>query len=189
MRIAARRLIEAKHQDGPTEPFASHTALAARQTDIHGFICEQTDDAKTAALLQGLVWVRLPDALPPPQSAGPVTTQTRKPPLPVAYGVIKPFFVAASLLRFLNRLPEEGRWILPEEIPRLLAAGQVQQALTIAWRRSRITGLGWPVGPCPDPSGTNGPRLLAALTIPIQAGDLARLLPRVEDQIPESAQS
>lgn len=189
VRIAGRRLIEAKREDDATEPFASHTALAARQTDIHGFLCEQTDDAKTAALLQGLVWVRLPDALPPPPSAGSVTTGIRKPPLPVIYGVIKPFFVAASLLRFLKRLPENGRWALPEEIPLLLAAGQLQPALAIAWRRSRIAGLGWPVGACPDTPAVDGTRLLAALTIPIQAADLACLVPRAKTQDPEAAQS
>ena len=189
VRIAGRRMVEAKRQDGATEPFGSHTALAARQRDITGLLCRHTDDARVSALLQGLVWIRLPDALVPSQRTAAGIIRRGGSPVTVAYRVIKPFFASASLLRILNRLPEEGRWTLPEEIPRLLAAGKVQQALTVAWRRSRIAGLGWPVGVCPETAGMDGARLLAALTIPIQPADLARLLPRVENQEPEATQS
>jgi CRISPR-associated protein Csx17 len=108
--------------------------------------------------------------------------------MPVAYGVLKPFFASASLLRYLGRLTEDAHWVLPQEIPRLLASGKVQHALAIAWRRSRIAGLGWPLGTCPKTAEADGPRLLAALVVPLQTAELAHLLPRVEDQDPEVVQ-
>jgi CRISPR-associated protein Csx17 len=184
VRIAGRSIMDAQRQGGTAEPFDSPAALGARATDVHALLSNGTDDARIASLLQGLVWVRLPEALaqgaPNADSPGP---------LPLAYRLTKAFFTPASLLRYLDRLPAEGRWALPQEIPRLLAAGQVQKALEVAWRRSRIAGLGWPVGDCPQDAGSDGPRLLASLAIPIQPADLARLLPRVADQEPEPAQS
>jgi CRISPR-associated protein Csx17 len=184
VRIAGRRLMDTQRQSGEPEPFDSPAPLGARTTDVHAFLAEGTDDARIASLLQGLVWVRLPETLPQgvPNADGPA-------PMPLAYRLTKAFFTPASLLRYLDRLPAEGRWALPQEIPRLLAAGQVQKALEIAWRRSRIAGLGWPAGGCPQDAGANGPRLLASLAIPIQPADLARLLPRVADQEPEPAES
>jgi CRISPR-associated protein Csx17 len=189
VRIAGRRMMDAQRQVGAPEPFDSPAWLGAGRTDVHAFLSNQTDDARIASLLQGLVWVRLPEALPQPQSRAGAPNGGRPAPMPVAYSMIKPFFTSASLLRYLDRLPAEGRWVLPQEITRLLAAGQVQKALEVAWRRSRIAGLGWPVGTCPQDAGANGPRLLASLAIPIQPAHLARLLPRVADQEPESAQS
>lgn len=183
VRIAGRRIIDAQHQGGASEPFDSPAPLGARTADVHSFLSDETDDARIASLLQGLVWVHLPEALPQATSnaEGPA-------PMPLAYRLTKGFFTAASLLRYLDRLPVESRWALPQEVPRLLAAGQVQKALEVAWRRSRIAGLGWPAGVCPHDAGADGPRLLASLAIPIQPADLARLLPRVEGQQPEPAQ-
>jgi CRISPR-associated protein Csx17 len=184
VRISGRRILDAQRPGGTSEPFDSPAPLGARTADVHAFLSEETDDARIASLLQGLVWVRLPEAL-----AQGVPNADNAAPMPLAYRLTKAFFTPASLLRYLDRLPAEGRWALPQEIPRLLAAGQVQKALEVAWRRSRIAGLGWPVGTCPQDAGANGPRLLASLAIPIQPADLARLLPRVADQEPEPAQS
>ena len=184
VRIAGRRMIDAQRQGGASEPFDSPAPLAARTADVHAFLSEGTDDARIASLLQGLVWVRLPEAL-----AQAVPNADNPASMPLPYRLTKAFFTSASLLRYLDRLPAEARWALPQEIPRLLAAGQVQEALEVAWRRSRIAGLGWPAGGCPQDAGVNGPRLLTSLAIPIQPADLARLLPRVADQEPEPAQS
>jgi len=176
--------MDAQRQGGTAEPFDSPAALGARATDVQAFLSNGTDDARIASLLQGLAWVRLPEALAQgaPNADSPAS-------LPLAYRLTKAFFTPASLLHYLDHLPAEGRGALPQEIPRLLAAGQVQKALEVAWRRSRIAGLGWPVGDCPEDAGSDGPRLLASLAIPIQPADLARLLPRVADQEPEPAQS
>lgn len=183
VRIAERRLVEAQRTDAATEPFGSPAALGARRTDLLAFLSKGTDDIRIASLLQGLVWVRFPEAL----DASPPGAEVAV-PMPVAYGVLKPFFASASLLRYLGRLPENTRWVLPQEIPRLLASGKVQHALAIAWRRSRFAGLGWPLGTCPKTAEANGPRLLAALVVPLQTTELAHLLPRVEDQEPEVVQ-
>ncbi len=182
VRIAERRMIEAQRRDDAPEPFGSHAALGARRIDIHAFLADRTDDSHIASLLQGLVWLRLPEALPRLEHGAESVTESGAAPLPIAYSIIKPLFASASLLRHLDRLPADVRWTLPQEIPHLLAAGQVQKALAISWRRSRIAGLGWPAGTCPESSDTDGARLLAALSIPIQPADLTRILPRVEDK-------
>jgi len=185
--IVERRMVEAQRRGGTAEPFASHAALGARRTDVHQFLAERTDDTKIAGLLQSMIWVDLPDAVPQAPLERRAETIRLPAPLPIAYSVLKPFFGSASLLRYLNRLPPDARWFLPQEIPRLLVSSQIPKALETAWRRSRIAGLGWPVGDCPKTPYTDGPRLLAALSIPIQAADLASLLPRVQDQAPTTA--
>lgn len=188
VRVAERRLVEAQRTDAATEPLGSPVALGARRSDLFAFLSKGTDDTRIVSLLQGMVWVRLPDALAASPHGTEAATNGALAPMPVAYGVLKPFFASASLLRDLRRLPEDARWVLPQEIPRLLTAGKVQEALAIAWRRSRIAGLGWPVGACPKTAEADGPRLLAALAVPLQTAELARLLPRVEDQEPETVQ-
>ena len=185
--VAERRMVEAQRRDGAAEPFASYAALGARRTEIHRFLSEQTNDTKITGLLQALVWAQLPEALPQPPVGGTVETAGRPAPLSVVYRIFKPLFASSSLLRTLNRLPEDARWALPQEIPRLLTTDRVGKALEIAWRRSRIAGLGWPVGTCPEAAEAKGPRLLATLTIPVQPADLARLLPRMEDHESKAA--
>uniref|UniRef100_UPI0025F7F451 type I-G CRISPR-associated protein Cas8g1/Csx17 n=1 Tax=uncultured Thiodictyon sp. TaxID=1846217 RepID=UPI0025F7F451 len=187
VRIAVRRIVTTNRQDHAGEPFTSLAALGARQSDIQAFLCEETDDEKVASLLQGLVWVKMPPGLPhfPPEPE--VIADDNPTPPPICYRVMKPFFASMWLLHYLNRLPQDRGPLLPDEMPRLLIAGKVPEALATAWRRSRINGLGWPVGACPIGPKMNGPRLLAALTIPIQSADLAQLLPRVQDQERETA--
>jgi len=189
MRIAERRIIESKRKDHTGEPFHSLATLGARQADIQAFLSEKTDDGRIAALLQSLVWVDMPNSLPYYSVESEIVADKGLTPIPIAYRVLKPFFAPLSLLRYLNRLPKESRWVVPDEIPRLLSAGRVNDALVIAWRRSRVCGLGWPIGGCPNTPKINAHRLLAALTIPIQPTDLSRLLPPVEDQEPEPAQA
>lgn len=179
--VVERRVIEAQLQESAREPFASRSRMGARLADIQAFLSGQTDDARIAALLQGLVWAKLPEALAPATSG-----RTNGASVPTAYAVLKPFFTPPALLKHLGRLPEDAHLTLPGELPRLLAAGQVPKAYDIAWRRARIAGLGWPKGEVPQTSALNGPRLLAALAIPLEAAALAQLLPRAENLQPES---
>jgi CRISPR-associated protein Csx17 len=179
--IVARRVVEAVRSEGGQEPFAAPTKLGATNRDLAAFLATEAYDAGIAALVRGLVWARLPDALPPaPKASNPVATSRCT--LPVAFGILKPFFVGSGLLRELNRLPQDAAWTAPSEIPRLLVAGQVQDALSIAWRRSHTAGMGWPQGACPLAPALDGPRLLAALMTPLQRADLAQLVPRKEEQ-------
>jgi CRISPR-associated protein Csx17 len=180
VRIVERRVIETQRQETARDPFAGRTRLGARLADIEALLSGQTDDARIAALLQGLVWAKLPETLAPATKvrAGGAS-------VPTAYAVLKPFFTPPALLKHLGRLPEDSHLTLPGELPRLLAGGQVQKAQDVAWRRARIAGLGWPSGDAPQSPALNGPRLLAALAIPLEPAALAQILPRVEDPQPE----
>lgn len=189
VRIAERRIIETKRRGDVADPFGNSRMLGGKSADIHRFIADPTVDARTAALLQGLIWVRLTDELNKLSANKAPVAEESPAVMPIAYRIIKPCFMDMSLLSYLHVLPKESRWNLPPEIPRLLCAGRVQEALACAWRRSRIAGLGWPVGACPRTIDVSGPRLLAALIIPLQPADLARLFPRVEHSEPESPQS
>lgn len=180
-RVVDRRFIEAtKRLD--IEPFTGRTRLGARLSDIQAFLNRQTDDALIAALLHGLIWADLPDDLPDHSS---LASEADSPPAPpLAYAVCKPYFTAPALLKHLGRLPQDARFNLPGELPRLLAANRVDAALAVAWRRGHIDGLGWPGGETPQSAYPDGPRLLAALAIPIQSAALLHLLPRTEEPQP-----
>lgn len=180
MRVVERRGIEA--QRGPAfHPFESKTRLGAGLSNIQAFLDQKTDDGLIADLIQGLIWADLPDALPPSAAEG---EEGMAPPLPAAYAVCKPFFASVELLKYLGRLPQDARLATPPELSRLLAAGQTRLAVEQAWRRNRIAGLGWPQGGAPQTPNLDGPRLLAALAIPLQSGALLELLPRLATQPP-----
>lgn len=179
VRVVERRVIEAQ-RNRELQPFDGNARLGARLSDIQAFLNRQTDDGLIAALLHGLVWAELPEALPFASAEEEGATIA----LPMAYSVCKPCFTPPNLLKYLGRLPQDGRLILPDELPRLLAAGQAEKALPLAWRRGRIAGLGWPRGEAPQTPTLDGPRLLAALAVPIQSTALLRLLPRVEEPQP-----
>lgn len=176
VRVVERRVIEAQ-RNPELQPFNGNARLGARLSDIQAFLDRQTDDGLIAALLHGLVWAELPDSLLPSHAGGEGTTIA----LPAAYAICKPCFTPPDLLKFLGRLPRDTSFILPGELPRLLAAGQAEKALPLAWKRGRIAGFGWPRGEAPHPPALDGPRLLAALAVPIQSSALLRLLPRIEE--------
>jgi len=174
VRLIERRMIEAR-RDAEPEPFQSHASLGAGLSDIEGFLRGRTDDGMIAGLLLGLTWAVLPDALPPARE------EVASAAIPIAYAVCKPFFTAPALLKAIDRLPADARFNLPGELPRLLAANQTQRALTLAWRRAHIAGLGWPRGDPPQCPSFDGARLLAALVVPLRPDALRKLLPRAED--------
>jgi CRISPR-associated protein Csx17 len=178
VRVVERRVIEAQRGEG--EPFSAYARLGARRADIQAFLSGYTDDGRIAALLHGLIWTDLPDELVPVQEAPALL-----PALAVIYAILKPFFTPSALLVRLGRLPEGARLPLLAELPRLLAANQVRKAQQLAWHRARIAGLGWPKGDTPHAAILDGPRLLAALSIPIEPVALAHLLPRAEDLQPD----
>jgi CRISPR-associated protein Csx17 len=179
VRVVERRVIEAQ-RNPELQPFNGNARLGARLSDIQAFLNRQTDDGLIAALLHGLVWAESPDSLLPSHAGGEGTTIA----LPAAYSICKPCFTPPDLLKFLGRLPQDASFILPGELPRLLAAGQAEKALPLAWKRGRIAGLGWPRGEAPHPPALDGPRLLAALAVPIQSSALLYLLPRIEEPQP-----
>lgn len=178
VRVVERRVIESQRAPA-LQPFESRARLGARLSDIHAFLLRRTDDGLIASLLHGLIWTELPDDLLPSPAGGGVGGEGMA--VPLAYAVCKPFFTPVDLLKCLGRLPYDARLHLPGELPRLLAANQADKAADIAWKRGRIAGLGWPPGAPPQSQTMDGPRLLAALAVPIQSAVLLQLLPRAED--------
>lgn len=162
-----RRNLEAAKHDAEGELLASCTG--ATHDDIAEFLAGATDDTRIAELLAGLACVDL-RRLDQPRGS-------REPTLPPAFALLKVFFTAESLLRQLKLdwLPEEQPVRLPPEIPARLAADDVQTALEIAWQRLRMFGVRLPGREPPRMLGIGGPRLLAALCIPL-ARDEARTL-------------
>lgn len=183
VRVVERRVIESR-RDSEHDAFQSHARLGARLSDIQAFLSNQTDDGLIASLLHGLIWVDLPDELPSStKSDGNRGTATT---IPMAYATCKPFFTPPALLKHLERLPQDASFSLPGELPRLLAADQIDKAISLAWRRGQIAGLGWPQGDAPQAPSLSGPRLLAALAVPLRSTALLQLLPRAEDLQSES---
>lgn len=174
VRVLRRRLLEAR-RSGQTEPAGAAFAgrCAADLAAVTAFIRRETDDARIAALLGGLINVRPPDALP-----------DRKLPLatpPGCYTVLKPLFTPEGLLRAIGALSAEDRLPLPDEIVALLTtdhAAQVVRALNIGWRSLHASPLRLPKHPRTPPTviGLDGPRLAASLMIPLTYRELRRVL-------------
>jgi CRISPR-associated protein Csx17 len=168
--VAERRLLWAAQGGLKEKPF--DFAFGVGEGEVAAFFAVTTDDLRIERLVAGLVLVEPPDSL-----------DERLPPapLPSAYAVLKPLFVPDRLLRFLGILAPEARLPLTLALVRLLAAGRVHEAVDEGWRRLRIAGVGLPALPrqAPDCAGLDGPRLLAALLIPITPAALARQLRRL----------
>jgi CRISPR-associated protein Csx17 len=146
------------------------------------FLDGQTDDRRIAELLAGLACTDLS------QLTLSEALLEFVPPLP-AYALLKPFFTSESLLRAIKIdgrewLPQDRSLRLPAEIPARLASGDVGAALEIAWQRLRALGVKLPGRKPPRTPGLDGPRLLAALMIPLTFTETKRML-RWLDLAPE----
>lgn len=172
--ILRRRRIEAVRMNAEGELLRSRTG--ASLADVQSFLDARTDDRRIAELVEGLACADLSEVAPP-QASEDVT------PLP-AYALLKPFFTSESLLRKLDWLPPDRSLRLPAEIPARLASGDIGAALGFAWQRLRALGVKLPGKEPPQAAGLDGPRLLAALTIPLTFAETGRLL-RWLDLAPE----
>jgi CRISPR-associated protein Csx17 len=170
-RVLERRLLEAERRDQESKPFGGQPAadLAAAAA----FLRADTDDRRIARLLGGLAFVRSPESLP----ARPAVAM----PVPAAFAVLKPLFVADSRLRYLGLVGAEVCVPLPAAVAANLLAGRTQDATNLAWRRLRVAGVDLPRYPVAAPAavGLSGRRLAAALMVPLPRGDLARLLRQI----------
>jgi CRISPR-associated protein Csx17 len=162
-----RRRLEALRLGAEGEVLASRTG--ATLDDLGRFLEGQTDDRRIAELAHGLACVERLEAEAP---KGP-----REAALPPAFTFLKPFFTSEAMLRRLGWLAEDHRLRLPAEIPARLAANDVPAALRIAWQRLHALGKKLPGRDPPEPPRCgDGPRLLAALVIPLAFGETHRLL-------------
>ncbi len=168
--VAERRLLWAAHEGLTEKPFDS--TFGVGEGEVAAFLAGATDDRRIERLVAGLVLAQSPDGLD--EGLPPA-------PLPAAYAVLKPLFVPERLLRYLGTLAPEGHLPLKLALLRLLAAGRVEEAVAEGWQRLRIAGVGLPASPRRPPAcaGVDGPRLLAALLVPITPAALARQVRRL----------
>jgi CRISPR-associated protein Csx17 len=162
-RVVARRQLEADRAEGSVKPFLFRAGAASG--DVTALLMGKLDEDRVAGLVAGLVQARVPERL---------ASEGQTAALPAAYCVLKPFFVPDSLLS--GFLPSGRALPLPRELMALLKAGHVQDALDIAWRRLHAAGFPLPRHPnaAPSAAGVDGPRLLAALAVPVEPAEVVR---------------
>lgn len=166
-----RRLLEAERLQLEDKPFDFDHA--STPDSVAAWLGNAIDHSRLASLLPGLALARIPFAgLPGGVKEGP--------PLPAAYRLLKPFFCTDAQLRRAQLLAADGCLPARAELGRLVMAGRTADALELAVRHLRAHGVnanlrnfGRKVADFRD-----GPRLLAALLVPIHDSRLAQLLPQ-----------
>lgn len=176
-RVLGRRRLD-EEKDETLDGHAFRYAFGAEARDIEAWLDGGLDEQRMARLLLGLVNVHIPKNLP---ATSPRTEEgdERHIALPAPFAALKPFFVPAGLLEYFQ-LIDEQRQPLPSsaEILAALQTNRTQKAVDLAWSRLRAVGYPLPAHPrqAPRVSGTNGVRLLTALTIPLEPADAAQCL-------------
>ena len=149
------------------------------------FLHDETDDTRILALLRGLALID-PNARTKPDIDPP----GRPAMLPSAFTALVLVFTPKHRLLELELLTnEQALWPAPREAAARLAAGDVAGAVGLAWRRLRSARLPIPSHPHAPPQlpGLDGPRLLAALTVPLHDAALKNLARRLLRQPAPSA--
>lgn len=167
-----RRRLEAIALGAEGETLASQTG--ATRNDVATFLDGTTDDARIGELLAGLACVDWSD-----NAVRRINKRIdEEAVLPPAFALLKVLFTPESVLHRLNLnwLPPDRSFRLPAEIPARLAADDAQAAVTLAWQRLRALGVKLPGRNPPEVVGVDGPRWLAALSIPLTFAETARLL-------------
>ena len=178
VRVLDRRLLEAQTRALDDKPLGG--AAPARLEDVAAFLTGDFDDARCAALLAGLIWVR-PALLRRPEMRGPSI-------IPFAFAALKPIFTPDDTLRNVGVL-ETGSLPVPSGIVSRLRTGRgVDEAVLVALRRARSSGIASPFDS--DGIGMRGQRrghaaspvparrLAAALLIPVDEWALRTLISR-----------
>lgn len=162
--LAAERL---QHKD---KPF--NFRFGADCSDIACFLDSVTDDRRIDELAQGLALLK--DI---PGNSGQQDRQQQV-VLPGAYVALKPFFTTDQVLQKTGFLPTDCKLPFRAEILASLAANQTDKAVKLAWDKLKQSGVALPAFPNQPPSALaiDGQRLLAALAIPIEFGQLAKML-------------
>lgn len=172
--VLERRLLEWRWREHAGSPFQA--GLRADAGSVAAFLAGETDDDRIAELLPGLALAWPPESLPARESAAP--------PLPVAFSVLKPFFVPGSLLAG-KWLPAGRECAFPDAGPLVakLQAGALeggQGALPTAWRMARGAGLSLPETPgSPPAANMDSQRLAAALLVPMNVQDTNVVLGKI----------
>lgn len=165
--VLIRRLLDVRDTTGD-RPL--HGRAPASLHAVFAWLADPPNGAmstRIGELLPGLALARIPGRLP---EDGAATL-----PVPLAYAVLKPLFCPYVQLRKIGYLRPDATLPLPPELIRQLAAGRVDQAVEGARRRLRASGVPSPV-PQLRPIHRDGPRLLAALMVPISDRGLKKVL-------------
>ncbi len=174
-----RRLLQAESPDIADKPL--HAWRTAPLADVAGWLAGDLDERRVAALLPGLMLVRMP--------GGAGQWADRQAPLPLAYRLLKPLFCTDDQLRRVKLIPSDRSLPLKADVPRRLQADDVAGAAELARRRLRAADI--PLASRVFRPGTSdGRRLLAALMVPVSDQAVAALLRRSSetDDTPETAE-
>ena len=190
--VLERRLVEGVVRALEDKPLEG--AVHARLHDVGAFLSGDFDDARCAALLAGMIWVR-PTWL---SMKMPNRDDTSIASVPFAYAAIKPIFTPDRTLHRIRALSEPAQMpIPPGMVARLRAGGGTRDGratdavVRVALARARASGLLSPFesgragGRRPGAEGSRigaglrADRLAASLLIPIDGHALKIVVGRV----------
>ena len=191
--VLERRLVESTIRGLKDKPLAS--AVFASLDDVKAFLYGEFDDARCAALLAGMIWVR-PTSLSTktkPYSKGAIPAS-----VPFAYAALKPIFSPNQALHRIHAIADTAQMPIPPGLVARLRAGTsnsdgrvTDAAVRVALTRARASGLqspfeAWRAGgrrPGAETgrigAGLRADRMAAALLIPIDDHTLELLVERV----------
>ena len=175
--VLQRRLIEQKHQKLEDKPLYGTTRV--NWTDISAFLSPDFDYARCKRILSGLVWVR------PAAFLESVSESSGQPLPPFPYAALKPVFTPHRDLEEIGILPPSGRIPVPSGIVARLRSDKVDEAVRMAFARTRASGIDSHFSRRPPSAGTSsftaaisGKLLAASMVIPLRRWDLKYIVGR-----------
>lgn len=157
--ILERRLIDGARQNCPLVPIESD--LAVTLADVHAYLTGQVDERRIADLIWGLAGLRWPDS----GQMRPLSRDSPAPELDRSYVLLKLLFLPSALQVTPG---QEGVPVKSEAaILSMLRAGRLAEAVSIAYRRLRASGL--------TPLGTGGKHRRTPPRFSLTCSDPARL--------------
>ena len=150
--------------DFKDKPLNSNAGISL--IDLMGFLDSDWMDTKIAALLPGLALCKIPEDADHKPGDGEIFA---------AFALCKLALTPTTTLHGLLDLPEKFHFPVAPQVLAKLASGdpiQAEQAIKIAWRRLRSSGLepAMPYSQLPKSAGIEPRRLAAALLIPLKFG-------------------
>ena len=159
-----------------------NSSVGVDLADLMHFLASERMDAKILGLLPGLSLCKIPES--PDKTAGDGEIHA-------AYALCKLALMPDATLHSLGFLQDGERVPVPPQLVSKLASGdreQARQAVEIAWKRLRSSGLEpvMPLSQVPDMVGIDSRRLAAALLIPLNFGTTSALAGTVLESAQDS---
>ena len=169
--VLQRRLIEQSIRGLNDKPL--HGATQVNWADISAFLSQDFDYARCKRILSGLVWVR------PVGFLNPVAENSMQPLPPFPYAALKPVFTPDKDLEEAGVLLPDNGIPVPSGIVARLRSNKVDDAVRMAFARTRASGIDSPFNKrfsCIETSGfiagVSGNLLAASMMIPLRKWDL-----------------